>query len=316
MITRACLIFCVLAPLGLTVLLQHYPSKALPEFNPALEMLGDAQRDVSRAGHKLTPFSTEWEIKIGDAIAKSMEEWGWSGGWFSARIVPAPAYITEVGDALIPYVRRKDIPYRFHVVESEAINAYSVAGGHIYITRGLLAITKSEAELATILGHEIAHVDLRHCIDQVKAHVVADRVGGQILRDIAGLASELFRAGFNKKEELHADSLGVQLAGRAKYYPDSFLKIYERMESNGPAPEKIGPPKTPVEEIKRGISGALDEYFQTHPPSARRLAQIQRVIARDRYTRRGRFYVGAVNYEKQCSRTHWTTVKEWVVKSD
>ncbi len=305
----------VLAALVIIGLFQWYPSRFQQGFNPLVDMVGDLQHDVARAGHRLTPFSTAWEIQIGNEMAASLER---QQGFLGRRAETAPwwDYVNSVGQELVKNVQRKDIPYRFHVIESHVTNAFAIAGGHIYVTTGMLKLMKSEAELAAVLGHEISHVDLKHCINSVKVKVTAERVGGPALGDIAALTAGLFRSGFDEKEEIAADSFGIQLAARAKYDPNAVLVFRERMlKEKGPVVAKT-PAQSPVEEAKSALSAAVSDYFLTHPPYDQRLKILRRVIERDKYTRRGRFYIGKSNYENRRSRAEWPVSNEWIAKKD
>src|SRR3990172_6669237 len=83
-------------------------------------------------------------------------------------------YIQNVGEKLAAKSHRNNLIYRFTVLDSKDINAFALPGGYIYITRGLLAYLKSEAELAAVLGHEIGHVTARHSVRQYSAVQLAN----------------------------------------------------------------------------------------------------------------------------------------------
>jgi predicted Zn-dependent protease len=76
-------------------------------------------------------------------------------------------YVTRVGVSLGPHTHRSHLQYHFAVLDSPVVNAFAVPGGYVYVTRGILALMKSEAELAVVLGHEMGHVNARHSIHRM-----------------------------------------------------------------------------------------------------------------------------------------------------
>ena len=76
------------------------------------------------------------------------------------------AYVEAIGNRLARHSPRQDVSYRFQIADQEAPNAFALPGGWIYISRGALAISNSEAELAGVIGHEIGHVAARHSVQQ------------------------------------------------------------------------------------------------------------------------------------------------------
>ncbi len=136
----------------------------------AMEVWGDVIRDVDQLGLKLTRVSDEKELEIGRNLTKDLfSESSGSQEW--------QPYVASVGGGLVHHVRRKGIQYEFHVVEASWINAFAMPGGQIFISTGMLKFLKSEAELAGILGHEISHVDQRHCIEQLQTQIAMERIG-------------------------------------------------------------------------------------------------------------------------------------------
>ena len=87
------------------------------------------------------------------------------------------AYVNEVGNSLVENCHRRNLDYTFSVANSSIINAFALPGGHIYITRGMLDELHNEAEMAAVLGHEIAHVTARHSAQlKILAPRTSDRV--------------------------------------------------------------------------------------------------------------------------------------------
>jgi predicted Zn-dependent protease len=180
------------------------------------------------------------------------------------------------------------------------VNAFSLPGGQIFVTSGLLSFLESEAELAAVLSHEIAHVDLRHCVERYQYRVALKKVGvPDELGWLAEVAYSLAVIGYSRDQERDADSLGERLTIEGKYDPNAATALFLRMGKRFGA---ISAPRaaTPAGEIGQAAVEALGSYFQTHPPSEERSRHMQEVA--ERYGR-GRFYVGKENLRRRISRS-------------
>ena len=153
-------------------------------------------------------------------------------------------YVTLVGNTVAAYSARPTLEWHFAVIETPIVNAFSCPGGFIFITTGALAQIESEAELAAVLGHEIAHATQKHILKEVKrANTVSagmdlakSTAGGSFLTDelgekIGNLAYEkLFTTGLSRRDEQEADKIGVQMAAEAGYRASEFLGFLESLE--------------------------------------------------------------------------------------
>lgn len=122
------------------------------------ELWSDTLRDTDQIGMKVTRVSDVDEMRIGAELARGAADFG--------PVDDPQDYVNAVGKIVAQHVSRHGIHYQFRVINSAAINAFALPGGQIFVTIGMLNFIQSEAELAAILGHEIAHVDLRHCIER------------------------------------------------------------------------------------------------------------------------------------------------------
>ena len=152
-------------------------------------------------------------------------------------------YVSGVGQRLAAVSHRPSLPWTFTVVDVPAVNAFALPGGHIYVTRGLLAHLGDESELAGVLGHEIGHVTARHASQQLTRSTGGSI--GVLLASIfvPGVApfSDLASAGlgtlflkYGRDDELESDRLGVEYAARAGWDPDSvprFLTTLSRLDA-------------------------------------------------------------------------------------
>ncbi|MBT6272661.1 MAG: M48 family metalloprotease [Chromatiales bacterium] len=178
-----------------------------------------------------TELSQEREVALGRGVAARL--FGILGLVQDASV---QRYVNDLGWWLASHTERRDLPWRFGVADSQSIGAFATPGGHIIVTRGLIAVMQDEHQLAGVLAHEIAHVVGKHHLQAImrdaKAGLIAD-MGARALGRLTGSDSsddgftrEVIRAtmqvygdGLPVKEEVQADALGAVIATRAGYDP-------------------------------------------------------------------------------------------------
>ena len=180
-------------------------------------------------------------------------------------------YVNDIGQAMAAKSHRPNLPWSFTIVDSQAINAFALPGGYIYITRGILPYLDDESELAGVLGHEIAHVTARHAAQAYTRQAQAD-IGLTVLSifvpstqpftelGAAGLGVLFMRNG--REAEIEADRLGVEYASNAGWDPDGvprFLTTLSRVSSLS----------------ERGVPN----WLSTHPDPGQRVERAQPVVA-------------------------------------
>jgi predicted Zn-dependent protease len=179
------------------------------------------------------------------------------------------AYVANIGKRMAAKSERPDLPWEFHVVNDAAVNAFALPGGFIYVTRGLLSHMNSEAELASVLGHEIGHVTARHSVQQIsKAQLATLGLGiGSILSSdvaqLAGVASQGLQVLFLKygrDAENQADELGFRYALGLNYDVREMANVFETLNRAS----QLG-----------GGGGRLPEWLSTHPNPENRVARTQ-----------------------------------------
>lgn len=162
-------------------------------------------------------------------------------------------YVSLVGRAVAEFSGAPGLDWRFAVVNAPEASSFSTPGGYVFVTTGLLSRLKSEAQLAGILGHEIAHVTRRHLA--VELEVKAEKLKGAS-NPVDGALSLLFADGLEKEKEFEADALGMKFAALAGYDPaglyDALVKIRE------------------IEGRGRSV------FFVTHPPVSQRLTALEK----------------------------------------
>jgi predicted Zn-dependent protease len=258
-----------------------------------VELWTDALRDADQVGMKLTRMSDAEEMKIGADLAHGISDMG-------AEDEADTTYVTSVAQPLVAHVRRQGIRYEFHVIESPQINAFALPGGQIFVMRGLLNFVESEAELAAVLGHEISHVDLRHCVERYQYQAKLEKAGAPELGSIVEMAHRLAKLGFSPEQELDADALGQTLSVKAGYNPDAAADLFKRMQVKFHEPARTQA-TTPGGEVIQAADGAISSYFRTHPPSedrARRLLQLA-----EKYHNGDSYYIGKKNLHERIPRS-------------
>ncbi|HVN27020.1 MAG TPA: M48 family metalloprotease [Candidatus Binataceae bacterium] len=213
--------------------------------------------------------TTADEVRIGrEQNAQLLEAFG--GAYNDAALA---AYVSKVGDSLAAKSERKDITYTFTVLDSPIVNAMALPGGYIYITRGLLALASSEAELAGVLGHEIGHVTGLHHAQRQSRQTVAGvaGLGVTVLGAIAGLPigqqtqmlAGAFLASYTRDQEYEADLLGIRYMNAAGYDPKAMATFLDKLNAWTTLQETI---------LGRDSKDQLD-YLATHPNTQDRVRQ-------------------------------------------
>ncbi len=237
-----------------------------------LYFVADSERDLTRMPSRFTRISDSEETKYGDQLADHiLQERG-----MSIQDGEIEQYIAGVGSRISPYVHRR-LKMRVHyIADPELFNAFAIPGGHVFIGRGLLSVMTTEDQLASVLGHEMEHVDHYHCAERLQVESALRKIPlGMILQ----IPIEVFQAGYSKEQELEADREGVRLAAKGGYSAQGAVEMYEilaRLE--GQAERRAS---TPQEELAQVTIGALTGYFRSHPLTPDRIAQVKTMITRD-----------------------------------
>lgn len=182
------------------------------------------------------------EVTVGKGIASRLLG---SFGYFNKK-PDLEKYLNLVGQTLVVQSGRPELTYHFAILDTDEINAFATPGGYIFVTRGLLSEIRSEDELACVLGHEIAHVNLKHMYKDiaVKRQVTTGEILARALSrggaDIGGAVNELVSKGLKmlvedglgKEKEFEADSFGITYAAFAGYDPSSLSRLVDRLEKD------------------------------------------------------------------------------------
>lgn len=158
------------------------------------------------------------------------------------------------------------------------MNAFALPGGHVVIGAGLIELMDSEDELASVLGHEIEHIDHYHCAERVQTERALHKLP---LGSLAAIPVEIFQAGYSKTDELEADREGVRLAAIAGYSPEAAVRLFQKFDELYQRTQN--PSSNPQEEASRVFVDSISGYFRSHPPSRDRVEQIQQLIATEKF---------------------------------
>ena len=196
------------------------------------------------------------------------------GGVYQSQAIQD--YVTKIGLKLAAFSELPANTFTFTILDSELVNAFALPGGYIYVTRGLIALAASEAELAGVLAHEIGHVTARHSAQRYSKKVVADLGAGLLgaitrdrqLADIAQRGGTLYLRAHSRYQEFQADVLGVRYLARAGYDTQAMARFLARMAAN-----------SRFQAQRRGDkdNAARFDVMATHPRTEARVRQARQV---------------------------------------
>ena len=192
----------------------------------------------------------------------------------------ANALVTRVGTRIAAATGRGDLPWEFKVIDDpQTVNAFALPGGKVAVYTGILPITRDEAGLAVVLGHEVSHVMARHSAERISeqlgAEMVAKGIGAaigldpQITQAGAGLLVNTLLLPWGRKQESEADHLGLIYMAKAGYDPhaarDLWIRMAEASKGRARPPEFLS--THPSEETRvRQIEGWLPEAMRSYQP--------------------------------------------------
>jgi predicted Zn-dependent protease len=218
-------------------------------------------------------MSSDEEKKVGrDEHPKILREFG--GEYADPKI---RQYVQQLGERLAKNSEMADLKFTFTVLNSDIINAFALPGGYVYVTRGLMALASSEAELAGVIGHEIGHVTARHTAERYSRSVVAETglnilaigvgiltgssAAAQAAGQVGGLGAGAYLAGYSREQEFEADTLGVRYLDRTGFDDAAMASFLTKMQEETRLSAEIAG------------RGDADEFsiMQSHPRTADRV---------------------------------------------
>jgi beta-barrel assembly-enhancing protease len=222
-----------------------------------------SMESLARVGASAFPIGPEKEAEIGFGTAAVV-----AGRFPLTTDTALLDYVSLVGHTVAEQSpRRHSVDFRFGVLETDDVNAFAAPGGFILITRGALDVMEDEAVLAGVLAHEVAHVDQKHVLDEIRRSSVVrsardeGMLTGSLLDQVSELGGSLLFTGLSRADEMEADSLALIYASAAGYRPDGLLRFLQRLGQGGSGQYR------------------LRELSATHPSGDDRAAALQRQIA-------------------------------------
>lgn len=190
---------------------------------------------------------------------------------------PVADYVSRIGQKVAANTERSDVQYQFFVLDSPVVNAFAIPGGYVYISRGLLALSNSEAELAAVIGHEIGHITARHAASRMSqgmlaglgAAVLGAATGSDAVGQIATVGSDLYIKSYSRDQEHQSDELGVRYISRSGYDPKAMAQFLSNLDAQTKLDKRIA-----GQEEGEGMN-----YFSTHPVTSERIARASSVAA-------------------------------------
>ncbi len=231
--------------------------------------LGACALNPATGGHSFTAFmSVEDELEIRDQehpriLARS-------GGLHDDPALAA--YIGEIGARLAAVSEMPALDFRFTVLNSPVVNAFALPGGYVYVSRGLVALAGSEAELAGVLAHEIGHVTARHAAQRYSRHVLTsfgvDLLDVVSIGKLAGKAqseADAYLQAYTREQELEADRLGLRYMRRAGYDIKAVAGFLDKLTAYQALEARLR---------RLPDAGAEIDIMATHPRTAARLEEV------------------------------------------
>ncbi|MFC3079147.1 M48 family metallopeptidase [Phenylobacterium terrae] len=218
-------------------------------------------------------------LLVDDAALAGAAEQAWGEALGAGKVSTnraAIARVERVAKRLIEAAGLGDRPWQYVVFEDPQANAFVLPGGRIGVNTGLLALARTDDQLAAVIGHELAHSVANHAAErysQTAATQTALQVGqaalggrmspqtAQAAAAFGGLGAQLgLLMPFSRRHELEADRLGVDYMARAGYRPGEALELWRTM-------------------AREGAGGRPPQFLSTHPSEATRLAELERYLA-------------------------------------
>jgi predicted Zn-dependent protease len=212
---------------------------------PSIGGIMKGAENVKKLGDSFRKISEPEEIRMGGDLAGVI-----LGTAPLVVDVPKQRYINRVGRWLALHSDRPDLPWKFGLIDTDDVNAFSMPGGYVLLTRGMFDRMRNESELAGVLAHEISHVVRRDHLNALQGALrnsalsgFSDYIGGggglgaAFRTALVNAAKDMYTRGLNKDDEFDADRMGVVIAARSGYSPYGLVGVLQTLSA---APDAKG----------------------------------------------------------------------------
>ncbi len=207
---------------------------------------------------QVSSMSDKQEVALGKDINQQLIKSGQAKIYRNQQI---NNYINRIGQRLAKHSERPNLPYTFQVVNDKNINAFATMGGYVYVHTGLILAAENEAELASVIGHEIGHIVGRHAVEGMRERAISQgilSVAGLDQTAAVNIGVDLAINRPNRREdEREADQLGLKNLRKAGYAPSGMVSFMQKL-------------------LKQGSSGP--KILSTHPSTAERIETLKSQI--------------------------------------
>ncbi len=170
-------------------------------------------------------------------------------------------YVNQVGQRLVANSDRSNLRYTFQVVDDSSVNAFATMGGYVYVHSGLLKAADNEAQLASVMGHEIGHIAARHAIKQMREKSVAQGLLGAAGLDRSTAVNLGVQLALNlpnsRKDEYEADQKGLVTLGRAGYAQSQMPAFMQKLVTG---------------------KASAPAFLSNHPAAADRVVRLRQLV--------------------------------------
>jgi beta-barrel assembly-enhancing protease len=218
---------------------------------------------VPVAHAQLFGISEQQEIQIGQEVEKQLAS---KPGFVNDPV--QTQYVADLGHRLARVSERPNLPWTYHILKDNTVNALAAPGGFIFVTAGLLPFVRSENEMGFVLGHETTHIAHRHAVDLAQRDMQL-QVGALLLSQIlfhgnlaayqlSQVGRAMLDAKYSRAKEFEADHYGVIFAQKAGFDPNASVSFFDRLHQlEAQSPQSVG------------------SIFASHPPTPDRIKAVQ-----------------------------------------
>lgn len=246
----------------LLIVFPLYSQSSFPDMYKEMKKMGDEfRKDFVRE----TEITDEDEILAGKTLSKEV-----SKQYKNIKSGRDYQRVREIFENTVKFKQRKRIPISIFLISSQEINAFAVAGGSIWITSGLMGFIETDDELAGIIGHEISHIDYKHCQKSIQAYIsILKKTDDEDIADIGQTLLSILNIPYSQDQETEADYYAVQLSNKAGYDSKRYADFFERLEK-----------KYKIDRGRKDVHPDIDKLMNSHPMNLDRAAKIKKNAAK------------------------------------